>query len=364
MRRLNKAWLFLALALPASSEMLEDVVARVNGKPILLSEYRKNVRAVIDNYQRSMPQALRDEEMVKEIHKKVLDQMIDDELLIQEGERMGLKVHSRELEKGIDEVQERSFREDERTGQKRSDAQMRAALLEELRKEGLGEEQFRERIRRQIIQRKVEEERVRPNLKEPDEKRLRAAFERFKAVASGSTDVVKGMSEEEGQATIAFGMRLKDGVSERVRVAHILVKTGPGAGMVARSQALARAQEIKKKLSEGADFGETAVKESDDAESAPRGGDLGFLLRGWMPKEFEDAAFSLPVGDASDPVETKFGFHILRVTEKRAKESLNYDKVKGEMTQFLYGLDRQTELIRFVKKLRASATVEVLQTQP
>ena len=83
MKKLLIAAAFLALS--AGAKVLEDVVARVNGKPLLLSEYNKNVRSVLDNYQRSMPQLLREEEVQKEIRKKVLDQMIDDELLAQGG---------------------------------------------------------------------------------------------------------------------------------------------------------------------------------------------------------------------------------------------------------------------------------------
>jgi len=366
---------FLAAALPAclalaaadaGAKVLEDVVARVNGKPLLLSEYKKNVRTVMDNYQRSLPQLMRDDEALREIRKKVLDQMVDDEMLAQEGDKLGLKIYQRELEKGLEEVQERSFRLDEATGKRRTDSEMKAALAGELEREGLSGEQFRERIRRQILMRKVVEEKVRPMVKEPDEKRVREAFEKFKAVASGSTDVVKGMPEETGQAYLAFGLRMRDMSSERVRVSHLLVKiqsAGAAPTLVERNQALKRAEGLKKKIEGGADFGEVAAKESDDAESAARGGDLGFILRGWMPAEFEKAAFSLQVGEVSEPVETKFGFHLIRVQEKKAKETLTLEKVKDDIARFLENIDSQTELQSYIKKLRSAATIEIVQPE-
>ena len=242
----------LAFAAPlAFAKVLEDVVARVNGKPLLLSEYKKNVRTVMENYQHSLPQIMHDEEALKEVRKKVLDQMIDDELLAQDAEKAGLKIHERELDKGIEEVQERNFRVDDATGKRRTDGETKAALARELEKEGLSDDQFRERIRRQILMRKVVEEKVRPLVKEPDEKRVREAFDKLKAVASGSTDVVKGMTEDVAQAYLAFGLRLHDMSSERVRVSHLLVKV-PAAGaapsMVERNQALKRAQELRKKI--------------------------------------------------------------------------------------------------------------------
>ena len=352
------AALLLLAAGPARAKVLEDVVARVNGKPLLLSEYRKNLRSVLDNYQRTMPGLLRDEEALKEIRAKILDQMVDDELLAQEGEKLGMKVHDREVDKGVEEVQERNFRVDELTGKKRTDSETKAALSSELGKEGLTTEAFRERIRRQVLIRRVIEEKVRPMIKEPDEKRLQTAFDKLKAVATGSTEAVKGLSEETAQAYLAFGFRLRDGTSERVRVSHLLIKTASGASIVERNAALKRAEELKKRVDAGADFAETAAKESDDAESAARGGDIGFILRGWMPPEFEKAAFALPVGETSAPVETSFGYHLIRVAEKKAKEGLSLEKVKTEVSQFLYSLETQTELVSFVKKLRSSGTIE------
>jgi parvulin-like peptidyl-prolyl isomerase len=365
----NRLFLIVAAAaaLAASSagaKVLEDVVARVNGKPLLLSEYKKNVRSVMENYQRSMPHILQDEEVQKEIRKKVLDQMVDDELLAQEGEKLGIKIHERELTKGVEEIQERSFRVDDLTGKRRSDYEVKAALVSELEKEGLGEEQFRERIRRQIIMRKVVDEKVRPMVKEPDEKKLQAAFDKLKTIASGSTDVVKGMQEDAAQAYIAFGTRMRDLSSERVRVSHVLIKfaaAGPAPSMVERNQALKRAEALKKKITEGADFGEVAAKESDDVESASRGGDLGFILKGWMPAEFENAAFALPVGEVSEPIETKFGYHLIRVQEKKAKESLLLEKVKDDIVKFLGSIESQTELQNFIKKLRGAATIEIVE---
>ena len=199
MRKPSKAVLLAAaaafLALSAGAKVLEDVVARVNGKPLLLSEYNKNVRSVLDNYQRSMPQLLREEEVQKEIRKKVLDQMIDDELLAQDGEKSAIKITERELTRGIEEIQERSFRVDEMTGKRRSDFEVKKSLADELEREGLSEEQFRERIRRQILMRKVVEEKVRPLVKEPDEKKVQAAFDKLQALRPS-----EGLKEELGAA--------------------------------------------------------------------------------------------------------------------------------------------------------------------
>ncbi|MFH1726367.1 MAG: peptidylprolyl isomerase [Elusimicrobiota bacterium] len=363
MLSLNKSLLAAALfaagtPILASAKVFEDVVAKVNGKPLLLSEYRKNLRSVLDNYQRNMPDLLRDEATVVEIRQKVLEQMIDDEVLAQEAEASAVKMHDRELEKGVQEVRERSFRMDEATGERRSDDEMEKALRAELEKEGLSEDQFRDRIRRQLKIRKVVEQKVAANLKEPDEEAIKAAYDKFKFIVKGDTDVVKGLPEEEAQAYTAFGFRLRDNHSERVRLSHILVKTSGVASMVAKNKSLQEVKRIKKRLDEGADFYEVAKEESNDLESAPRGGDLGWILRGWMPKTFEDAAFSLPVGEVSEPVESDFGFHLIRVQEKKAKESFNYDKLRLGVKEFLHNLNYQRGLQALVKRLREKATLE------
>ena len=349
---------------PLSAAVLEDVVARVNGKPLLLSEYQKNLRSVLDNYQKAMPEVMKDTEAVQELRTKVLDQMIDDEILAQEAEKRGIKVHQRDVEKGILEVQERSFRQDPETGERRDDKAIEAALRKELQGEGLTWEQFSERIKRQLLIRRAVEAEVAAKLKDADEKRVKAAFETLKTVVNGSTEPLKAMPEVEASAWGGFAMRLKDTHSERVRVSHLLVKLAAGSPMTDKAKALEKAKALKKKLDDGADFYEAARAESDDQESAPRGGDLGWILRGWMPDAFEKAAFTLGVGEVSEPVETDFGYHLVRVQEKKAKEGLNLEKLRAPLKEFLYNLDYQRELLAYVKGLRAKAVIEAKPPAP
>ncbi|MBI3299824.1 MAG: peptidylprolyl isomerase [Elusimicrobia bacterium] len=349
----------LALSVPAGAAVLEDVVARVNGKPLLLSEYKKNLRSVIDNYQKAMPELTKEPAAMKELRGKVLDQMVDDEVLAQEAEKKAIKVSAREVERGINEVQERSFRTDPETGERREDKAVEAALKLELDGEGMTWDQFSERIKRQILIRKTVELELQARMKEADEKRIKSTFETFKTIVSGSTDSLKGLPENESSAWGAFAMRLRDTHSERVRVSHVLVKVSAGAAMTEKTKALDKAKALKKKLDDGADFYEVAKDNSDDQESAARGGDMGWILRGWMPENFEKTAFSLGVGETSEPVESDFGYHLVRVQEKKAKETLNLEKLKMPIKEFLYNLDYQKELVAFVKRIRERSTIEV-----
>ncbi len=89
-----------------------------------------------------------------------------------------------------------------------------------------------------------------------------------------------------------------------VRASHILVGS--------EGEAVA----ISKKLATGSKFEELA-RQYSKCPSREKGGDLGFFGHGMMVKEFEDAAFSMPVGQVSKPVKTQFGFHLIKVTGKR-----------------------------------------------
>ena len=104
---------------------------------------------------------------------------------------------------------------------------------------------------------------------------------------------------------------------EQVRARHILISVASDASEADKQIALAEAISITQRLRVGEDFAELALQVSDDTGSAQQGGDLGFFARGQMVPEFEDAAFSLPIGEISDPVLSQFGYHIIEVLEQQ-----------------------------------------------
>lgn len=103
----------------------------------------------------------------------------------------------------------------------------------------------------------------------------------------------------------------------KVRASHILVDDEKTA------------KEIKAKLEKGEDFAKLAKQYSKDTGSAQNGGDLGWFGPGKMVEEFEKAAYTLNVGEISNPVKTQFGYHIIKVTDKEKKKS--FDEMKEEI---------------------------------
>lgn len=113
------------------------------------------------------------------------------------------------------------------------------------------------------------------------------------------------------------------GEFETARARHILVRfqgsrvpVREGQKDLAPEEALARAEALRQRILKGEDFAAVARAESDDTGSGKSGGDLGSFGRGRMIAEFEDAVFSLPVGEISRPVKTQFGYHIIQVQER------------------------------------------------
>ena len=136
-------------------------------------------------------------------------------------------------------------------------------------------------------------------------------------------------------------------VPERVKVRHILVKDKK------------EAEKIRKELLKGANFAELAKKYSIDKASAVKGGELGVLKRSDVIKEFGDAVFSLKKGQISEPIKTRFGYHIVQVEEKYPREVKPFSEVKSEIKTRLLEKKKEEAFKKYVEQLKAKAKVEV-----
>lgn len=115
-------------------------------------------------------------------------------------------------------------------------------------------------------------------------------------------------------------------IPDMVHARHILVPPGPDAR--------AQAEALRKQILEGSNFEELAKAHSKDPGSAPKGGDLGFFPRGKMVKPFDDAVFALTKpGEVSSLVETRFGFHIIQLVEKRLEGVKPFTEVKEQLIE-------------------------------
>jgi len=144
---------------------------------------------------------------------------------------------------------------------------------------------------------------------------------------------------------------------EEVRASHILMKVDEKADEKTKLKARKELEEIQKKLLKGEDFAKLA-KEHSQGPSAAKGGDLGFFRRGQMVPPFEKAAFALKKGKVSDIVVTRFGYHLIKVTDRKPGKTFSYPEVKEKLTEFLKERKVSKAIESHVKELKKRAKVE------
>jgi peptidyl-prolyl cis-trans isomerase D len=131
---------------------------------------------------------------------------------------------------------------------------------------------------------------------------------------------------------------------ERVKARHILIKAGADAEPAKKEEAKKKIENLRKELEGGKDFAQMAKDFSEDPGSKENGGDLGFNERSaWVP-QFADAAFSLKPGELSQPVESPFGYHLIKVDEKKPPENKELKDVEGDIARQLYQKDKAKQI--------------------
>jgi len=146
---------------------------------------------------------------------------------------------------------------------------------------------------------------------------------------------------------------------EMVKARHILVRVENSASDDEKKKAKDKAEMYLKKIKDGEDFAKLASDFSDDPGSKAKGGDLGFFPRGRMVKPFEDAAFSLKPGETSGIVETQFGFHIIKVEDRKDSSVESFDVVKERLKQKLSQDRTRKELTDFIDKAMKDSKTEI-----
>ena len=122
------------------------------------------------------------------------------------------------------------------------------------------------------------------------------------------------------------------------KVLHILVKVDPQAAPAVDAAARAKAQSLVAQLRGGADFGALAQANSDDPSSSGNGGDMGWVEMGQTVQPFEQAIFSVPLNTISEPIRSpEYGYHIVKVTERRTESTRPFEQVREELTPFVQG---------------------------
>jgi len=290
-------------------------VAMVNGKVIQKSELDRAVLGIV--LQNGMDPS-KVPFFLQQFGSQILDQLIQREILYEEALREGYAVPSEEFESAL-----AGF-----SGNFNSPEEFSAALQER----GLTEETFREDFRKQMTISNYIEKTVVPKAVVPDEA-VREAY-------------------DENPSNFE--------VPEEVKASHILIQVAESDPQEKKDEALERAKEITVLArQEGADFAQLA-RERSEGPTAPAGGDLGFFSRGRMVKPFEDAAFSMEVGKVSDPVLTQFGYHVIKVTDRKEGRTLPFEEVREKLGAELKNRMVGEMVGRKIEEIKAKSDIQIL----
>lgn len=311
----------LLLSLPTGTWAKDDTstnVAEVNGTIISKSEFDQEMNNVRERLARSGQPV--NEERLSSFKDNVLDSLISRELLLQESTKKGIAVEEKTVTERIDELKSRFP----------GDAEFKDAL----EKMHLSEEALKTQIRKDLaINRLIDSEVI---------SKVSISDEEIKAFYDGNPR--------------AFTQ------PEQVKASHILIAVDKDADEAARADAKKKIEELHARLEKGEDFA-TLAKEFSKCPSSEKGGDLGYFKRGQMVKPFEDAAFAMKSGGLSDVVETEYGYHIIKVTDKTAESLIPLDDIKERLSQHLKNEKVKKEFLMYLQGLKEKATIKkYLQT--
>jgi peptidyl-prolyl cis-trans isomerase C len=145
---------------------------------------------------------------------------------------------------------------------------------------------------------------------------------------------------------------------ETVKASHILFMVDPDAPADVVKQKEEAATKAAERAAAGEDFTKLAKELSEEPGASESGGDLGFFPKDRMVPEFADAAFAQKVGDISKPVKTQFGWHVIKVTDKKAAGTVPFDQVKEQVVAYLKSNNQREAVQAVLNKLKESAKIE------
>lgn len=213
-------------------------------------------------------------------------------------------------------------------------------------------------VRRQIAKRArreglADDPAIRHRLRLLEERLLYLEYMQRAEAATLSEAAIEQMAFDEYRA-----FRDKFITAEAVRASHLLLRLDGKDRDRAQTEALMR--DLRGRLQAGEDFAQLTREYSEDPGSARKGGDLGFFERGRMAKPVEEAAFALQQpGDLSDVVETKFGLHIIRLTERRAAGQRSFEEVREDLIEKNRNQARKSIRLDIIEPLRDPARLTI-----
>jgi len=324
--------------------------ATVNGEDIPAARFQRMQRNYLEYYRRAYRQDITPEMAERMgLTQQVISDLVQEALIIQQAKREGITVGDEELRLRIQSIP--AFQDDGRFSRDRYLFQLKQARIEP------GE--FEPEVRRDLVRQKMEAL-VKDGIKASDAEVEQAYMTRFERVRAGWVSIESApfvaqvtVTDADAEAYVktheaqfsrperrriqygliapkAFAKAVPDADAEayykehraeferpkRLKTSHILVRVPPTGGGEAENKSKAKIEEAIRRAKAGEDFGKLAKELSEDTATASQGGDLGFVGKGEMVPQFEEAVFALKKGEiSSQPVRTPFGYHAIMVSD-------------------------------------------------
>ncbi|MBI4342103.1 MAG: peptidylprolyl isomerase [Candidatus Omnitrophica bacterium] len=292
------------------AETVNRIVAVVNDAVITEADVMSQMHAMLEDPEVRLP----DDADPAEVHRVILRRLIEQQIILQEAKRGGVVVASDEVAARMDHFRQRFGSEE--------------AFQQALADSGLSEEQLKQSVRDQLLVQRVIDANVR--------------------------STISVSPQEVARELDAHPELAKPG--DRVRASHLLVRVDERRG---EAEARALIEDLRRQLAGGADFAELATRHSEDSHREA-GGDMGWVAQGELLPELDAVLFSLPVGQLSDPIQTRLGFHLVNMEERRSAASLSVTDANHAIQQQLYQRKYQAALIRWLTDLKRRAYIEIV----
>ncbi|MDR1684668.1 MAG: SurA N-terminal domain-containing protein [Elusimicrobiota bacterium] len=344
----------------AAAKVVDATMATVNGKAILNSQYVKLKEAVLEEYKKAAPQLLENKDNVTALEEETLNQMITEALLTQAAQEAKISVKDSELQEGINEIKAR-FALDPATGQPIADKKkIDKNFNDELKKEGITYKQFETRIKDQIAVRKLIDTVVRARAKAPTEEEVKKLYADLQTVMGGDKAKIEKIARADLEAAAPLAARLSQLTAEQVKISPVFIRADASMSEAVKKDKEKLAADIKKQIDGGKiTFLEGIEKYSDDKSVLSTGGEA-VLIRGVMPKTFDDKVFATEVGKTTGPIKTDDGFYVIRVNEKRAKRDVTLPMIQADLQQYLASVNMQKATLEYLTELKTKAEIKVM----
>lgn len=299
-----------ALAWAAEAVTSDRIVAIVNDDAITERDVRAQASRLLDHPDAPKPSTPQEREQFR---RAVLEQLIEHRLIVQEATRRGLQIPSEDVEERLEEIRRRA-----------DDPQEYDAMLAEA---GLTEEQFKAKLREQLLAQRAIDYQIRPKIQ------------------VSPTEIAKAAARSD----------VSEAPGEEAEVLHLLVRVSEQRPEAAAKKLV---EQLRQRLAAGAAF-EPIAREYSESPDAQEGGRMGWVRHGELLPELDAAVFALSDGQLSEPVRTRLGFHVLKVTRRRTISERDAADARRAVEMRVYQQKFAEQLAAWLNELKDKAYIKI-----